>query len=604
MRGHLVPAAPGWAVVRCNAGRAATLLILTDGSPPTAVGTDQSGSISIVGSARLDTSIKSSYARNVGLRSNLNGVAHSYKKHGLDFLSRLEGDFGFVLWDETERRLILATDRFATRPIYYRLIPHGVVFSDAAVLAAGSQKPVITKRDVAEYLLGRTGRVDTTGYPDVKRLDAASVLSWSPHAHDVRKYWSLEIRDPPEGNIEEQFRDLFLNAVRRRIQSGQTASLLSGGLDSTSISIAASQLTRSEGSPPLPTISLVYPDFPEVDESQYIDAAIARGGMSPTKLTLPNHDPLEGVADTQRGLGGLFIGAGQMKIRKLYRVATERGCNIILDGHGGDEVVSYGLEFIVQLARQGRWARLLPLAWTYSQLWGDDLGSILSQLSRVAPRTLPNRLTRRALRAVARPHTRSGVDMRIYLNSEFLARSGVEENETSENVWEVEVDDYARSVHRNGILSKRNSRAFEALTWMARQEGVEARYPFFDRALVEFCVSLQGDQKIRFGETRSILRRGLSDLLPAEVRRRRDKAEFQGEVAAGLAMHHADRLDAIRRGVPGLAQFLAQPAVAAASENVARLGRNAAPSDAAITWRVATLAILLEENANAFDIRF
>jgi asparagine synthase (glutamine-hydrolysing) len=175
---------------------------------------------------------------------------------------------------------------------------------------------------------------------------------------------------------------------------------------------------------------------------------------------------------------------------------------------------------------------------------------------------------------------------------------------SAKNVWDVPQDDYARRVHRATIESHRNARAFEVLDWTARTEGIEARFPFFDRALVEFCVNLPGDQKIRPGETRSILRRGLHDLLPPEVRRRQDKAEFQGEVAAGLALHHGPRLDAIYCGMPSLSHVINQPAVAAAAENVQRLGRKAAPSDAAITWRVAALAILLEENADAFDIQF
>src|SRR5207249_671941 len=55
---------------------------------------------------------------------------------------------------------------------------------------------------------------------------------------------------------------------------------------------------------------------------------------------------------------------------------------------------------------------------------------------------------------------------------------------------------------------------------------LEARVPFLDFRLVELLFSLPGDELIRAGETKSILRRALGDLLPPSVRSRRDKLGF------------------------------------------------------------------------------
>jgi asparagine synthase (glutamine-hydrolysing) len=585
----------------------ASVLILGDEANQTGVSRQANKRVFAAGSARLDdrpVHDHDAISEWTGANTDLDAIIQTYELHGLSFLARTNGDFGFVLWDETENRLLLATDRFATRPIFYREIRGGIVFASTPDLAAGDRKPVVTEWDVREFLLGGLGRLEENPYPDVYRLQPASLLIWTPRGHEIQSYWSLELRDPPKGDVEAQFRELFMNAVERRVRRGKTATLLSGGLDSTSVSLAASRLNESQGGALFPTISLVYPDFQELDESRYIDAALARGGIAPTKLTLPDHDPLEGVAEAQRGVGGLFFGAGQLKMRKLYGAARKLGCDVILDGHGGDEVVSYGLEYIVELARQGRWARLIPLAQTYTRLWDEDLLSLLHGLGRVAPKTFPNRVLRRAIRAAVERRKTSNSDISTIIGAAFRQRLGDGNQETPQNEWQASADDYARSVHRAKMQSHRNARAFEALDWTARAAGVEARFPFFDRELVEFCVNLPGDRKIRPGETRSILRRGLRELLPPEVRSRHDKAEFQGEVAAGLAMHHASLLDAIRLGIPALSHVIAQPAAAAAAENVQRHGRKATPRDAAITWRVATLVILLEQNADAFDLQF
>src|SRR2546428_9673374 len=55
---------------------------------------------------------------------------------------------------------------------------------------------------------------------------------------------------------------------------------------------------------------------------------------------------------------------------------------------------------------------------------------------------------------------------------------------------------------------------------------VEARVPFLDHRLVELAFALDGSELIHRGETKSVLRRALADLLPPAVRSRRDKLGF------------------------------------------------------------------------------
>ena len=55
---------------------------------------------------------------------------------------------------------------------------------------------------------------------------------------------------------------------------------------------------------------------------------------------------------------------------------------------------------------------------------------------------------------------------------------------------------------------------------------IEARVPFLDHPLVEFCLALGNDHKIVGGDTKRVLRRGMSGILPDMVRDRRDKLGF------------------------------------------------------------------------------
>lgn len=65
---------------------------------------------------------------------------------------------------------------------------------------------------------------------------------------------------------------------------------------------------------------------------------------------------------------------------------------------------------------------------------------------------------------------------------------------------------------------------------------IEARPPFLDHRLVEFCFSLPFHEKMRDGWTKSILRRALRDVLPEEIRARRRKFGFPAPIAKWLQL--------------------------------------------------------------------
>jgi len=55
---------------------------------------------------------------------------------------------------------------------------------------------------------------------------------------------------------------------------------------------------------------------------------------------------------------------------------------------------------------------------------------------------------------------------------------------------------------------------------------IEARVPFLDHPLVEFDLALGNDHKIVGGDTKRVLRKGMTGILPDVVKERRDKLGF------------------------------------------------------------------------------
>ena len=52
-------------------------------------------------------------------RSDSEIALHLYEDLGAQCLHRLRGEFAFVLWDETNRTMFAARDRFGIKPLFY-----------------------------------------------------------------------------------------------------------------------------------------------------------------------------------------------------------------------------------------------------------------------------------------------------------------------------------------------------------------------------------------------------------------------------------------------------------------------------------------------------
>jgi asparagine synthase (glutamine-hydrolysing) len=172
--------------------------------------------------------------------SDTETIVHLHEDEGANCVDRLRGMFGFALWDDSARQLLLARDRFGIKPLYYTWGDWGIAFaSELKALHAAD----LTGRDLDwEALEGlfRLGYVPAprTPFRAVRKLEPGHVLQWSagqePRLH---RYW-----DVPNGPAHH--RSHAAEAVRARLDESVQAHLvadvpvaafLSGGFDSSAV---------------------------------------------------------------------------------------------------------------------------------------------------------------------------------------------------------------------------------------------------------------------------------------------------------------------------------------------------------------------------------
>ena len=532
-------------------------------------------------------------------------ILAAYMRWKEDCARHLLGDFAFAIWDSKAREVFCARDHVGVKPFYYvhdsRSVEHGGgMFAFASEIKALLEVPGVDRKvdeeRVAKYLMVAFDSFEDTAFENIRRLPPAHTLRLSARGLKIERYWDLKgvpmLRGLSDREYEQRFRDTLFEAVRCRMRAPEGAEgdstlggFLSGGLDSSAVMCVARDVERERAEPALlPVFSAVFDKVPACDERPWIDAVLAGGGLKPHWICGEDRSPLMNLETVLWHTDEPALGPNLCSAWTHYRPAREAGVRVLLDGHGGDETVGYGLPRLSELVKSGAWRevwRELRLLESHGFLEG---GASASQIMRrslthgLPPLRLALRLThglaRRAsgllnkglnrgqnvARGQSAPEAERSHEKpqwKALLREEFAQRVGAEAMHLKAQASEPRNVDGDRKYNEKTLSGPLQALAFEELNKAAAASGVEARYPLWDKRLVELCLSMPPEQKLRDGWTRSILRRSLQGVLPREVQWRGSKVDFTPEAWHGMRAHDSERLRRLaEKQMPWSSQFV------------------------------------------------
>jgi asparagine synthase (glutamine-hydrolysing) len=451
----------------------------------------------------------------------------AYARWGLGFAERLEGEFALVVWDPARRRLVGARDRFGVKPFYYSADARGLAAASelASLLAGLPGRPDPDPAWIADYLTGHPSDAAATAYRDVRRLEPGSLLvAEADGAVETRAYWTLEPEEA--GRDEGALHDLLAGAVARRVRGATAGAMLSGGLDSSAIAILAS---RAEPDRDVPAYTLAIRDAPGVDESAHVASVLGAGRFEARRVEAVAPDWGDAGRAALGEQGAPLPAPGLLVTRALYEAAARRGTPVLLNGHGGDEVISDGFARLPQLAAAGDWPALWRASGAAAALYGQGRTDVLLA-------SLAAGAGSRTVRGLA-GRLRAGPDPRAWrriVSPEAARRTALVERRRAGLSALASDPDPARRAHRTALAPPRVAGAFETLDRAASAHGVEPRYPFFDPRIAAHCLARPASEKLADGRTRALLREAMRGVLPERVRLRPDKADFLPVAVSGL----------------------------------------------------------------------
>ncbi len=267
-------------------------------------------------------------------------LLHLYEQHGEKCLKHLRGEFAFLLWDETKKRLFAARDRFGIKPFCYASLGDRLIAaSEAKALFALGLRAKWDDRAFYHAFTHQYVPPTFTLFDKVQQLPPGHLLLHSAGKTKIEKYWDWNL--PYEHSSTKSFEDYvtevstgFDEAVRLRLVADVPVAFhLSGGLDSSSV--VCSALRSSSSSKTCFTVAFNDDHYNELPVAKEFASHI---GAKLIAVQVKAEDLIEALPNALYHSEGFAINGHLPAKYLLSRQVQKSGFKVVLTGEGADEV--------------------------------------------------------------------------------------------------------------------------------------------------------------------------------------------------------------------------------------------------------------------------
>lgn len=439
-------------------------------------------------------------------------------------VDHFDGMFAFAIWDEKEKKLFAARDRFGEKPFFYYFDNKQFVFASEmkALWAAGVQRRANLKMLFNFITIGyvdNPGQPDETFFEQIKKLPPACLLKYDPvfHKIEIEKYWDIDLQNQNKKITDleamEKFTELFRDSVKKRLRSDvHVGTSLSGGLDSSSVVAFSSRENSINNSHKC--FTAVFPGF-EKDEFSFSKRVAEQYHLQHHTVSVHGDDLARDIEQLFYHHEEPFTSASIYAQYKVFESAKDNGVKVLLDGQGADEV----------LAGYHKYYK-----WYWQELFHKRKLLQSGELKAAKKNDVQESFGIKNIFAALFPDIAT-----VILERQYLLHALTQEDLDKDFVHLQSKEAYYATPAisgLNGVLYFNTCiHGLEELLRFADRNsmahGREVRLPFLNHELVEFIFSLPCTFKIRNGWTKWLLRKVMEKELPSEITWRKDKIGFE-----------------------------------------------------------------------------
>lgn len=464
-------------------------------------------------------------------RSDSEIALHLYEEVGVQCLHQLRGEFAFVLWDGTRRRLVAARDRFGIKPLFYAWHNQTLFLASEvkALFAAGV--PARWDEESVYSFVAAGGYQSRTLFDGVFQIPPGHFLIATEKHLQVNQYWDFNYPEKSQAaatrsdaEYAAEFRHALEESVRIRLRADVPVGVyLSGGLDSCAVlGLAAIHHPAT-----IRAFTLTFEDS-AYDEGPIAQEMAALCGAEFNPIPINQRALCDNFADAIAQAETLCVNAHGVAKYLLSRAVRDAGYKVVLTGEGSDEILGGYPHFRRDMLLYNREGQD-PESIRQLLAWLDQHNTVSRGLLLPDGEVGPLDSVRRILGFVPswiETFSTRAVKLRPLLAADFQARYGPTEGcygilDEADVLRQLTGRD---PIHQSLYLWAKTMMPAYILTMlgdrMEMAHSIEGRVPFLDHKLVEVIVQQPVNQKVRGMTEKYVLREAVRDVISDTVYRR------------------------------------------------------------------------------------
>ena len=449
--------------------------------------------------------------------TNIDIVARGYELYGEKFFEKLRGKFSIVILNKLKNQIILVRDRSGLIPLYFYRNKSSLFFSiNLKDLLNYKFKKILNKEKIIEYFSLYNFSKTSTFFEGVRRVEANTILRF-----DLNKSMEISTKKIKKINQFQNSNINFVDIFNRSInfnESKKTGLMLSGGIDSASIACFIGDNYKDSE---LSTYSMDYDCnnhayFNRSSEKIYQD--IVRDKIQSTHFRLDgsNFNPIGESKKFLEEYGQPFYFPNSYIFSWICRKAREDKVNVLYSGIGGDTTISWGYESLRERLFKFRFFdffkelnllsknRKLSRKRILKHIFFDDLINIY--LSKIKSFISGNKAI-----SIFQPPI---------LKKDFL-------HSNSKKYKSFVLPPLtARNYHKYVVNAPDHQNINELIFTIFNNNDIEHISPFYDEDLIDLCVNVSPNLKLKNGYERYYFREHMKGIVPEKIRLRQEKANI------------------------------------------------------------------------------
>lgn len=429
-----------------------------------------------------------------------------------DYLPRLSGRFALFLIDLVNGAISVATDRFASLPLYYAEDDQQLVIAnDLPLLQQYLHETDLSHQALLDYVYYHMIPSPHSIYQQVKKLPLASLLEYR-EVLTVNTYWQPDFTPVTKSKdaLARELQQRLLDAVAPFSELAGSGCFLSGGLDSSTVTACLAKLSGQQ----IKTFTIGFAE-PGYDETAYAKVVADAFNTEHHVYYVTADDIVDALPSLAAHFFEPFGNSSALPTYFCARYAKEQGISTLLAGDGGDELFSGNERYTKQLVFE-RYNRL-PAWFRALVSTAVDAGNGLfntgllrkgksflqqSQLDLASRLQHYNFLHQHQVQDVFTADFLQQVNVTLPLS---MVQQRFSDVATSDPVNSMLYNDWKFTLADNDLVK---------VNTMTSLAGVNVAYPLLDQGLLELANRIAPQLKLEGGQLRAFYKYACRDLLP------------------------------------------------------------------------------------------